>query len=157
MTEQTSMARPTMRVLLVEDDDDHAAITEHALKRSPFQLVVDRVSDGVTLMDHLHGRGIYRGRPRPDLILLDLKMPRMSGHEALELIKGDDALATIPVVVLSTSNAELDRLRAYRSHANSFLVKPLEYADYGRMINDVIAYWGQWNESPRDPGQPVTP
>src|SRR4030065_44027 len=88
--------------------------------------------------------GAWHNRPRPDLILLDLKLPRMHGHEVLRTLKADDDLKMIPVVVLTTSDAERDRRKAYGLHANGYLVKPTDLGQFRQMIGAVTSYWGVW-------------
>jgi CheY-like chemotaxis protein len=126
--------RPT-RFLVVEDDDDHAEI-------------VDRAIDGVQALSYLHRHGAFQDKALPDVILLDLKLPKKDGHEVLAEIKGDDELRLIPVVILTTSDAEVDRLRAYRLSVNSYLVKPLDAEQFDDMIRDLSLYWATWNRGP---------
>ncbi len=141
-------ARPTT-FLLVEDDDDHAEIVIRSLKKEPGQKKIDRASDGVEALQYLTGEGRFQGVSLPDVILLDLKLPKKDGHELLAEIKQDERLKMIPVVILTTSDAEVDRLQAYRLHANSYLVKPLDGDRFRRMIQDMCFYWSAWNRGPR--------
>ena len=94
---------------------------------------------------YVRRQGEFQNRPRPDLILLDLKLPRMHGHEVLRTLKADDDLKMIPVVVLTTSDAEQDRRKAYGLHANGYLVKPTDFGQFRQMIGAVTSYWGVWN------------
>jgi CheY-like chemotaxis protein len=137
------------RFLLVEDDDDHAEIVIRTLKKEKSQKNIDRVLDGVEALQYLRGDGSFRGVALPDVILLDLKLPKMDGHEVLAEIKTDEKLLLIPVIVLTTSDAEVDRVRAYRLHANSYLVKPLDAEQFNNMVQDMSLYWGIWNRSPQ--------
>jgi CheY-like chemotaxis protein len=137
------------RFLLVEDDDDHAEIVIRTLKKEPSQKSIDRVLDGVEALQYLRGDGSFRGIALPDVILLDLKLPKMDGHEVLSKIKTDERLLHIPVIVLTTSDAEVDKDRAYRLHANSYLVKPLDAEQFNKMVQDMSLYWGMWNRSPQ--------
>jgi len=137
------------RFLLVEDDDDHAEIVIRTLKKEKSQKNIDRVLDGVEALQYLRGDGSFRGIALPDVILLDLKLPKMDGHEVLAKIKTDEKLLLIPVIVLTTSDAEVDRVRAYRLHANSYLVKPLDAEQFNNMVQDMSLYWGIWNRSPQ--------
>lgn len=110
------------------------------------RLVVDLrlVEDGEELMDYLHRRGRYtdpNNSPHPDLVLLDLKMPKKSGHQALEEIKGNPELRRIPIVVLTTSKAEEDIVRAYNSGANSFIVKPTTFGALTEAMKTLERYW----------------
>jgi CheY-like chemotaxis protein len=139
--------RPT-RFLVVEDDDDHAEIVIRTLKRHASQKTIDRAIDGVQALSYLHREGAFEGNALPDVILLDLKLPKKDGHEVLADIKGDEELRLIPVVILTTSDAEVDRLRAYRLSANSYLVKPLDGDQFDKMIRDLCLYWATWNRGP---------
>src|SRR5688500_4820615 len=112
-------ATKSLRFLLVEDDDDHAELVLRNLRRQHGPYSVDRVTDGVEAMQYLRHEGRYTASPRPDVILLDLNMPRMSGHEVLSHVKADIALRTIPVVVFTTSDAPSDRSKCYEHHVNS--------------------------------------
>jgi CheY-like chemotaxis protein len=135
--------------LLVEDDDDHAEIVIRSLRNDQAAKKIDRAIDGVEALQYLHGEGVFQGVLLPDVIFLDLKLPKKNGHEVLAEIKNDERLALIPVVILTTSDAEIDRLEAYRLHANSYLVKPLDGAQFKKMIQDMSLYWGTWNRAPQ--------
>jgi CheY-like chemotaxis protein len=137
------------RFLLVEDDDDHAEIVIRTLKKEKTPKSIDRALDGVEALQYLRGEGPFRGIEPPDVILLDLKLPKMDGHEVLANIKMDEKLCLLPVIVLTTSDAEVDRVKAYRLHANSYLVKPLDADQFHKMIQDMSHYWGIWNRSPQ--------
>ncbi len=137
------------RFLLVEDDDAHAVLFERALERHCTPRALDRVSDGVEALAYLRGEAPYRGRPKPDVVFLDLKMPRLDGLETLERIKNDDDLLSIPIVMLTTSDAETDRTLAYAHHVNSYVVKPADFEEFQHMVRDLGFYWGQWNCRPR--------
>ena len=141
----------TMHVLLVEDEDAHAMIMEKSFRRADRPGTMDRVCDGVQAVAYVRRRGEYQQRPRPDVILLDLNLPRMGGHEVLRTLKADDDLKTIPVVVLTTSDAEEDRHRAYAFHANSYLVKPTDFGSFRQMIGALTSYWGVWNRPFSEP------
>ena len=136
--------------LLVEDDDDHAAIVLRTLQRNRVSNTVDRVSDGEEALSYLRGEAPYAGRPRPDVVLLDLKLPKVDGHEVLEAMQQDPQLSIIPTVVLTTSDAEGDKLRAYSNHANSYLVKPVDFQRFRQMVEDLNLYWGVWNRPPAE-------
>jgi CheY-like chemotaxis protein len=135
--------------LLVEDDDDHAEIVIRSLRKENVAKRIDRVINGVEALRYLHGEAPFQGVSLPDAIFLDLKLPKKNGHEVLAEIKNDETLALIPVVILTTSDAEIDRLEAYRLHANSYLVKPLDGAQFKQMIQDMSLYWGTWNRAPQ--------
>lgn len=134
--------------LLAEDDDAHATLVIRAMKLSRIANTIDRVRDGVEAMEYLNRAAPFADKPRPDVLLLDLKMPRMGGLEVLEKMRAEPALELIPVVILTTSDAELDRIRAYRLHANSYLVKPLDFNEFCRMVEELNLYWGIWNRPP---------
>jgi CheY-like chemotaxis protein len=144
------------KFLLVEDDDDHATIVMRSLRSENASNLIDRATDGVEAIQYLRGEGRFQGMLLPDVILLDLKLPKKDGHEVLAEIKQDERLRVIPIIVLSTSDAETDRMQAYRLHANSYLVKPLSHEYFKKMIQDMSLYWGNWNLTPRI-AQPNTP
>lgn len=141
------MASDNRPLLLVEDDDSHAHLILMALRESGVVRSVDRVSDGEQALAYLRGREAVAPRVRPLVILLDLNLPKICGHEVLREIKGDDELKTIPTVILTTSSNEHDRRRAYQNHANSYLTKPIDAADFDRMIQDLGDYWVGWNQA----------
>lgn len=135
-----------LHFLLVEDDDDHATILIRTLRQNRIANAIDRVAEGADALAYLRREGPYSGKSRPDIVLLDLKLPQMDGHDVLAAIKADPELRSIPVVVLTTSDAELDRARAYELHANSYLVKPVDFERFRQMANELSLYWGVWNE-----------
>jgi CheY-like chemotaxis protein len=131
--------------LLVEDDDDHAELMLRTLRQHHVTNTIDRVGDGQEAIAYLRRQPPYDGKRRPDVVLLDLNMPRVGGHEVLEVIKGDAGLRAIPVVVLTTSDAESDRARAYAHFVNSYLVKPVDFQRFSQMIEELSLYWSVWN------------
>ena len=134
-----------LHVLLVEDDDDHAELVLYALRQhAPFHSPA-RVSDGAQALAYLWQQAPYTEARRPDLMLLDLNLPRLSGLDVLEQVKSDDGLRTIPVVILTTSSSEPDRRYAYARHANSYLVKPASFERFEALVNQLCDYWGRWN------------
>lgn len=139
-----------LRFLLVEDDDDHAAILKRILERERIVNDVDRARDGVEAMEFLQARLEMGVEYLPDVILLDLKLPKKDGHEVLVEIKENPRLRSIPVVVLTTSDNERDRIKAYEHYVNSYLVKPLDMMSFRKMVEDLSLYWGIWNRSPRN-------
>ncbi|HET7490198.1 MAG TPA: response regulator [Acidimicrobiales bacterium] len=145
-----------VRILLVEDSPGDVRLTREALQRSKVanQLVV--AGDADLALDALHGRGEYDGTPPPDLVLLDLNLPGRSGHEVLEAIRLDAVLSAIPVVILTTSKAEEDILRAYNLHANCYVVKPVDFRALVEIVGKIEAFWLQVVELPRDVSEPVT-
>jgi CheY-like chemotaxis protein len=134
-------------VLLVEDDDGHAMIVEKGFRWAGQPGTIDRVCDGVEAVAYVKRQGHYHDRPRPHLILLDLKLPRMDGHQVLQILKGDDHFKTMPIVVLTTSDADDDAHQAYSLHANSYLVKPVNFDEFRQLIRAVSSYWGVWNRA----------
>lgn len=145
------MGKRPIQFLLVEDDDSHALITMRSLRDHPLPKKVDRVADGLEAMTYLRREGPYAQSPRPDVILLDLKLPRLDGHEVLARVKEDPELRVIPVVILTTSDAETDRVKAYRLYANSYIVKPIGYEGFREMAAEVGTYWGMWNRAASSP------
>lgn len=140
-------SRP-VHFLLVEDDDAHAELIKMALEENRVSNTLIRVGDGVEAMEFLRASDGYGDRRLPDVVLLDLKLPRMDGLEVLAAIKGDAKLKMLPVVILTTSAAEIDRARAYAHHANSYVVKPLDFTVFHQMVKDLQLYWSAWNEPP---------
>jgi two-component system response regulator len=130
-------------VLLVEDNDGHAQLVALGMRDSGIDHELIRVSDGTQALEFLHKKGKYESsrQPRPDLILLDLRLPKMDGLEVLKEIKSDELLKDIPVVVLTTSEAEKDIAKAYEFHANSYLVKPMHFDELSSMLQEAGFYW----------------
>jgi CheY-like chemotaxis protein len=126
-----------IEVLLVEDDPGDVMMTREAFQDYKLQNQLHVVSDGAEAMEFLRQEGEYAGRPRPDLVLLDLNLPRMDGRQVLEAIKSDSELASIPVVVLTTSENEDDVLRSYSLHANAYVTKPVDFARFIEVIRQI--------------------
>jgi len=147
MYSMATKSRP-VHFLLVEDDDSHVELIELALADNRVANTIHRVADGIEAMRYLNSEGEHAGRILPDVVLLDLKLPRMDGLEVLSAIKKDPVLHTLPVVVLTTSSAEADRAKAYEFHANSYVVKPLDFNQFHRMVKELHLYWSAWNEPP---------
>jgi two-component system response regulator len=134
----------TPNILLVEDNDDDAELTELAFKRAQIQSHIVRAKDGFEALDYLRGRGAHRDRdPRdlPAVILLDLNLPRMRGLEVLKAIREDARAKLVPVVILSSSDEENDRVGAYGNHANSYVRKPVDHGDFSRAVQSLGLYW----------------
>lgn len=129
------------RILLVEDNPGDADLIVEALGEAPFPHVVTTARDGVEAMEFLRREGAHAGAPLPDLVLLDLNLPRKDGREVLAEVKGDPDLVQIPVLVLTSSEAERDLLQAYRLHANSFVSKPVELGQYFEVIRAIEQFW----------------
>lgn len=130
-----------IRVLLVEDSPTDLLMTREALDRSKVLLDVHAVEDGVKTLEFLRRQGKYAKAPRPDLILLDLNLPKKDGREVLAEIKADPDLKSIPVVVLTTSKADEDVARAYECHANCFITKPVGFANFQEVMRSIERYW----------------
>jgi CheY-like chemotaxis protein len=138
-------------ILLVEDDPAHAEIVRRNLGEFRMANRLMWVSDGQQALDYLYRRETFREperSPRPGLILLDLRLPKVDGLEVLKIIKTDPDLTRIPVVVLTTSAAETDMIKAYESHANSYLVKPVDFVQFTALMETLGYYWLAWNEYP---------
>jgi len=128
-------------VLLVEDDPGDVLLIREAFSDRKVGNVLSIVSDGVEAMRYVRREGEYADRERPDLVLLDLNLPRKSGAEVLEEIKSDPSLATIPVVVLTTSRAEADVLRSYELHANAYITKPVDFDRFGEIVQQIDEFF----------------
>lgn len=131
------MIAELISVLLVEDDPGDVLLIREAFSEQKVGNTLSVVSDGVRAMQYVRGEGEYADRARPDLVLLDLNLPRKSGTEVLAEIKGDPALATIPVIVLTTSEAEEDVLRSYEAHANAYITKPVDFERFREIVHKI--------------------
>lgn len=140
-------AKP-IRFLLVEDDDGHAELVQMALTDNHVTDRVDRVNDGTQALAYLRREGDYSDCLQPDVVLLDLKLPKVDGHEVLAQLKADEKLRAIPVVVLTTSAAEVDKAKAYYNYANSYMTKPVDFHKFHEMIKEIGLYWSVWNNPP---------
>ncbi|MDO8209899.1 response regulator [Conexibacter sp. CPCC 206217] len=128
-------------VLLVEDDPGDTLMIREAFEDNKVRNTLACVKDGVEAMQYLRREGEYADAPRPDLVLLDLNLPRKDGREVLAEIKGDDRLSTIPVVVLTTSQAEEDVLRSYRLHANAYVTKPVDFDRFIEVVRQIDEFF----------------
>jgi CheY-like chemotaxis protein len=124
-------------VLLVEDDPGDVMLVREAFEDHKVGNILSVLSDGVEAMQFVRREGPYTQATRPDLILLDLNMPRKNGTEVLAEIKGDPNLSTIPVVILTTSEAEADILRAYQLHANAYITKPVDFQSFSEIVRQI--------------------
>lgn len=128
-------------ILMVDDDPADIRLTREALKHQKLLVKMHSVADGVEAMAFLHRQGDYAKMPRPDLILLDLNMPRMNGHETLQAIKTDPKLKCIPVIVLTTSVASKDILMSYDLNANCYITKPMDWRRFTKLIDIIEDFW----------------
>jgi CheY-like chemotaxis protein len=135
-----SVGRP-VQILLVEDSPSDVAMTLAALSEGRILNEVHVVNDGEDAMAFLRNQGPYIDAPRPDLIVLDLNLPKKDGREVLAEVKEDDGLKVIPVVVLTTSKADEDVLKAYRLHVNSYVSKPVELDDFLSAVRGIEDFW----------------
>ena len=137
-------AMPTSRlveILLVEDNPGDVRLTREALKEGKIRNNLNVASDGVEALRYLRREGPYAGAARPDLILLDLNLPRMDGREVLQAVKMDPSLRHIPVVVLTSSAAEQDIVRAYDLHANCYVSKPVDLDQFIHVVKSIEDFW----------------
>ncbi|MGD0426088.1 MAG: response regulator [Candidatus Acidiferrales bacterium] len=130
-----------LEILLVEDSPGDVRLTREAFQTSKLPLQLHVAVDGMDAMAFLTNDGAYATAPRPDLILLDLNLPRMDGREVLARVKSDHNLKTIPVVVLTTSDDEADILKTYQLHANCYLKKPVQLAAFESMVESINDFW----------------
>ena len=130
-----------IEILMVEDNPGDVRLTREALKGGKVLNQLHVVEDGVAALDFLYRRAPHQNAIRPDLILLDLNLPKMDGRQVLATIKSDDSLKLIPVVVLTTSQAEEDVLRAYRLSANCYVTKPVDLLQFNRIVQAIEQFW----------------
>ena len=139
-----------IEILLVEDNMADAELALHAFAKHKIANHVLHVKDGAEALDFLFSRGAYSGPPfvhRPRLILLDLKLPRLDGHEVLKRIKSDPRTSAIPVVILTSSAEERDVMRTYEVGANSYIVKPVDFEQFTESVRDIGKYWLEINHT----------
>jgi chemotaxis family two-component system response regulator Rcp1 len=148
-----TLHRP-VEILLVEDSPSDAKLTVIALREARVANNLRVVVDGVAAMAYLRNEGEYSDAARPDLILLDLNLPRKDGREVLAEIKADEGLRGIPVIVLTTSAAESDVLRAYTLQANGYVTKPIRFADFLDVVHGIEEFWLSLVRLPRVRGKP---
>ncbi|MCB0422040.1 MAG: response regulator [Bdellovibrionales bacterium] len=137
----------TLKILLIEDDNAHAKILSRTIQSGGHTNYIERATDGeeaFSLLNRLHHQGPLA---LPDIILLDLKLPKISGIEILRQLKDNKKFCFIPVIILTTSNAQKDKSLAYQLNANSYLVKPDNPNELKIMVSDLIKYWGTWNQT----------
>jgi chemotaxis family two-component system response regulator Rcp1 len=131
----------TIDILMVEDDPGDVRLTREALKGSKVLHSLNVVEDGVAALDYLRKAPPYQDAVRPDIVLLDLNLPRKDGREVLAAMKEDAALRMIPVVILTTSQAEEDVLRAYNLNANCYVTKPVDFDQFMRIVRTIEDFW----------------
>lgn len=136
-------------ILLVEDNEDHAELVKRNLEEQQINHTIYHVADGEAALDFLFHRGTYQDAPRPQLILLDLRLPKIDGLSVLREIKACEELKVIPTIILTSSESENDVCTAYSNYANSFLVKPMEYQNYAKLMQELGLYWLSCNTSPQ--------
>src|SRR5690606_9433120 len=149
--EPDMMGEPVL-VMLVEDNADHAELVIRTLEDHRIANKIKHFTDGQSALDYLMRRGEYtdpESSPRPHMILLDLRLPRVDGLEVLRTVKEQHDTKNIPVIVLTTSEAEKDVARAYDNYVNSYLVKPVGFEEFSRLMDDLGFYWLGWNTNPQ--------
>jgi CheY-like chemotaxis protein len=137
-------------ILLVEDDPAHAEIVRRNFVNFRMANRLMHVADGQQALDYLFRRAEFQEpdkSPRPNLILLDLRLPKVDGLEVLKTVKDDANLTNIPVIVLTTSSAGVDIVKAYANHANSYLVKPVDFSQFRKLMDAIGFYWLVWNQT----------
>jgi CheY-like chemotaxis protein len=140
-------------ILLVEDDPAHVEIIQRTFGESRLANRLISVEDGQAALDYIYRKGEYNDDvkfPMPNLILLDLRLPKVDGLAVLKTVKSDHTLSNIPVVILTTSSAETDMVKAYALHANSYLVKPVDFNQFNKLMNTFGYYWVVWNQYPHE-------
>jgi two-component system, chemotaxis family, response regulator Rcp1 len=130
-----------VEMLLVEDSEPDVRLTKEALREAKVRNRLWVVEDGVEALEFLRRQGSHADVPRPDLILLDLNLPRKDGRQVLQEIKADDSLKRIPVVVLTTSKSEEDVFRAYELHANCYITKPVDFTRFMEVVKSIEDFW----------------
>ncbi len=130
-----------IEILLIEDNPGDARLTQEALKDGKVKNNLSIIYDGEEAMDFIYKRNKYKDAVRPDLIILDLNLPKKNGREILAEIKEDEDLKTIPVVILTTSKAEEDIIKSYQLHANCYLVKPIDLNKFFELVKSIEGFW----------------
>ena len=141
MEEAVGQVGERMEVLLVEDSPGDVRLTQDAFREANGSVQLHVASDGIEAMAFLRRTGSHSRSPRPDLILLDLNLPRMDGREVLSTIKGDDSLKTIPTIILTTSDADADILTSYQLQANCYLSKPVQLDEFEAVVRSINDFW----------------
>src|SRR5579863_10253885 len=137
----TNIGKKEIEVLLVEDSPGDVRLTQEAFRDANMSIHLHIANDGVEAMAFLRHEGIHATAPRPDFILLDLNLPKMDGREVLAHIKGDEGLKTIPTVILTTSEAEVDIVKSYQLRANCYLSKPVKLDEFENLVKSINDFW----------------
>lgn len=137
------MAQKTrpVQILLIEDNPGDIRLTQEAFRESTLSIVLNVATDGVEGMNYLRKKGTYADAVTPDLILLDLNLPKLDGREVLQEVKADEFLRRIPIVILTTSTADQDIQKAYTYHVNSYINKPVDFDKFFEIIQRIEAFW----------------
>ena len=141
MTERNTIQPEPAQILLVEDNPGDVRLTKEAFEHGRIENDLHVVTDGAEALEFLYQRGEYTDAPRPDLVLLDLNLPRKNGDEVLEELKADSDLRSIPVIVLTSSKAEEDIARSYELHANAYLTKPVDPDEFIETVRAFEKFW----------------
>ena len=139
-------------ILLVEDNSAHAELVVRSFEEHQVANRIFHVSDGEEALDYLFHRGAYADpvrSPRPCVVLLDLRLPKMSGLDVLQEIRRSPDVHALPVIILTTSSAQEDMIAAYARHANSYVMKPIDFEKFSHLMRDLGVYWLGWNECPQ--------
>ena len=139
-----------VEILLVEDNLDDVFLTQEALRESKISNNLSVAGDGLQALDFLRREGAYSDAPRPDIVLLDLNLPKKDGRWVLEQIKTDDRLKHLPVVIMTTSRAEHDVLKSYRLHANCYVTKPVDFDEFISIVHSIEEFWFTVVRLPKD-------
>ena len=151
MTSELPLKGEPLIILLVEDNEDHAELIKRSLAQNRVANQIIWVDDGEKALHYLFREGAYKDpkkSPDPNVVLLDLRLPKVDGLEVLGRIKADPELARLPVVILTSSAAETDIVKAYEFHANSYIVKPVDFLKFTQLMDDLGFYWLGWNTHP---------
>ena len=145
----TAQQGEPLNILLVEDNPAHAEMVSRSFETNRIANIITHVVDGEQALDYLYQRGKYNDVSKtPHVVLLDLRLPKIDGLEVLKEIKTSEKLKKTPVVILTTSAADVDVAKAYDYHANSYLVKPIDFDNFTKMMDELGYYWLAWNHKP---------
>ena len=135
------MSNKPFPILLVEDNDDHADLVFMAIEDTPIDCIVDRAVDGEQALEYLRQEGDFKDKPMPGIVLLDLNLPKLNGFDVLRVMRGDDVLKNLPVVVITTSSAENDQVTSAILGVGGYMTKPFDPDKFEKMINRYLEYW----------------